>query len=143
MFLVRWSCWALVMCMMVACQGRVPPPSDASITPDDSITLTGLWTLEYVGKCAGREPETIEITVLDDSHMVFDEFTLTANDEGHYVGSIQSIAPMPADGRDIVFETTIDLVREDRNTFAGTETITESGKSSDDCPIRLVYQGEE
>ena len=70
------------------------------------------------------------------------KFTLSINGDGVYVGSIESIAPMPADGRDIVFETVIEVTQDDRTMFSGTETITESGKDSEDCPIQLVYQGD-
>lgn len=146
MTFLRWSLSSLLLVMVLsACASQsIPAPSpQPTDVPDDSIAPLGSWSLQYVGKCAGRDAENIDITVLDETQIVFEEFTLTISDDGVYVGSIQSIAPMPADGRDIVFETVIELAQEDRNTFSGTETITETGKGADDCPIQLVYQGDE
>lgn len=146
MTFLRWSLSSLLLVIVLsacASQSTPTPSPQPTDVPDNSIAPSGSWSLQYTGKCAGRDAENIDITVLDDKQIAFEEFMLMINGEGVYIGSIQSVAPMPADGRDIVFETVIELTQEDRNTFSGTETITESGKASDDCPIQLVYQGDE
>lgn len=142
MICLRWG-YCLVMVFLLAACGSPSAPAPTLSPTDDSIAPLGIWSFEYSGDCSGRDAETIDITTLGEQEIVFDEFILVKSDDGDYVGSIESIAPMPADGRDIVFETLIEISQDDSTTFSGTETITETGKGSDACPIQIVYQGGE
>lgn len=101
----------------------------------------GSWTLEYTGGCAGRESEPINISHLDDAELVFDDFRLRRNTEGIFEGSADFIAPMPADGRDVIYTIAYALRLSDDGSFTGSESITEDGGESLDCPIQLVFAG--
>lgn len=101
----------------------------------------GRWTLVYTGGCAGRESEAIQVNRLDDAALAFGDFHLRRNAEGIFEGSADFIAPMPADGRDVVYTIAYALRLEDDGTFAGTESITEDGGESLDCPIQLIFVG--
>ncbi len=101
----------------------------------------GTWSLEYHGGCSGREAETLRITRLDETAIVFDDFRLLRDDEGDYSGSAIFIAPMPVDGREIPYEIIYTLSSRDDGGFAGTETIIEGGGHGLDCPVELVFLG--
>lgn len=101
----------------------------------------GKWSLEFRGGCSGQEAETLQITRLDESEIVFDEFELLRNEGGDYVGSAIFIAPMPVDGRDIPYEISYRLSATEDGGFAGTETIVEGGGHGLDCPVELLYAG--
>ena len=103
----------------------------------------GLWSLRFTGGCSGQEAESLLITQLDESAIVFDEFELLRNEAGEYVGSAIFIAPMPVDGRDIPYEISYALRETDDGGFRGTETIIEGGGHGLGCPIALVYEGAE
>ncbi len=107
----------------------------------EGASRLGAWTLAYTGGCAGRESETLLITQLDETVIVFDEFELLRNETDEYVGSAIFIAPMPVDGRDIPYEISYALRASDDGRFSGTETITEGGGASLGCPVELVYGG--
>ena len=76
MTVLRWSLSSLLlMFVLSACASPATPtpspkPTDAL---DDSIAPLGSWSLEYIGKCARRDPENIDITFLDDVQIVFEE----------------------------------------------------------------------
>ena len=99
----------------------------------------GRWLLEYGGDCRGREAEPIVISQLDAAQIVFDGFRLTRNADGQYEGSASFIAAMPVDGREIPYAIAYVLSRDESGGFVGTETVTEDGGLSADCPIELVY----
>ena len=99
----------------------------------------GEWSLEYRGGCTGREAEKLQITRLDENEIAFDDFRLLHNEAGEFVGSATFFAPMPVDGRNIPYEVTYTLRASDEGMFVGTETITEGGGHSLDCPVALVY----
>lgn len=103
---------------------------------------TGRWSLQYTGGCAGRESEPIDITRFDDDELHFDDFVLRHDEAGLYVGSADFIAPMPADGRDVVYTVTYSLRLEEDGKFIGTERITEDGGHSLDCPVELAPAAE-
>lgn len=129
----------LVIAQLAACGSMQAPQT--SVTRQPEPPRTGNWSLEYTGECAGREAETLLITTLDESGIVFDEFELLRNEAGEYVGSAIFIAPMPVDGREIPYEVTYRLIATDDGGFSGTETIVEGGGHGLDCPIALVYLG--
>ena len=101
----------------------------------------GRWSLQYTGGCTGREAEPLDITILDETRMVFDNFRLMRDETGIYVGSATFIAPMPVDGREIPYEIAFRLRPTAAGGFVGTETITEGGGHSLDCPVELVFEG--
>ena len=143
MKLLRWS-FGLVLIVMLSACGQIfaPPVTLPTVIPtEDSIVPSGKWSLSYMGDCSAREAESLDVTITEDGAIVFDDYTLTLNDDGEYVGSAQFTAPMPADGRDIVFITEYRLTQEDRTTFAGVQSVEEVGKGSEPCPVRLVYIG--
>lgn len=101
----------------------------------------GSWRLQYTGGCAGREAEAIQVSRLGDEELMFDDFHLWRNTEGIFEGSADFIAPMPADGRDVIYTVSYALHALEEGKFAGTETITEDGGASLGCPIQLVFAG--
>ena len=103
---------------------------------------TGRWSLEYFGGCTGREAKPILVTHLDDNTLIFDDFELRRDDDGQFTGSADFVAPMPADGRDVIYTIAYSLRDVGDGKFAGTEEITEGGGHSLDCPVELVYVGE-
>lgn len=107
--------------------------------PMRDMPRAGVWTQQYTGECEGRESETLLITELDATTIVFDDFELLRNAEGEYVGSAIFIAPMPVDGRDIPYEITYALKANDDGGFSGAEKIVEGGGHGLACPIELVY----
>ena len=131
----------LVIAFLVSCGAMAPMPDAAPAQPQ--TPRTGKWSLGYSGGCTGREAEPLLITALDESQLVFDDFHLLRDEAGHYAGSADFIAPMPADGRDVVYTIAYRLSLNEDRTFVGTETITEGGGHSLDCPVALVYVGAE
>lgn len=123
-----------LLLVLSACGTLATQPTQKPVAPK-----AGVWLQQYTGGCEGRESETLLITQLDDSAIVFDEFELLRNEEGEYVGSAIFIAPMPVDGRDIPYEITYALKANDDGGFRGTETIVEGGGHGIACPIELVY----
>ena len=117
-----------------ACGTPAPPPGAAS-----ALARPGIWTQHYTGECAGREPESLRISQLNESEIIFDEFQLQRNENGEYSGSAIFIAPMPVDGRDIPYEIRYVLRASGDNGFSGTETIIEGGGHGIGCPIDLVF----
>lgn len=113
-------------------------PEHARLAP-----RAGEWSLEYTGGCSGQEAETLLITRLDNSEIVFDDWQLLRNDRGEFSGTVNRIAPMPVDGRDIPYTITYTLSAADGGGFAGTETIVEGGGHGLDCPVQLVFVGVE
>jgi len=110
--------------------------------PTPEKPTAGMWSLRFTGECSGQEAESLLITQLDESKIVFDEFDLLRNEAGEYVGSAIFIAAMPVDGRDIPYEIRYVLRASDDGGFRGTETIIEGGGHGLGCPIELVYIGE-
>ena len=102
----------------------------------------GRWSLEYRGGCSGQEAETLLITRLDENEISFDDYQLLRNDEGEYSGTVDRIAPMPVDGRDIPYTITYTLSATDDGGFAGTETIVEGGGHGLDCAVELRFIGD-
>ena len=76
---------------------------------------------------------------LEAADLVFDGFHVRRDSEGIFQGSADFIAPMPADGRNVVYTVTYALQAFEDGRFAGTETITEDGGASLDCPVELVF----
>ncbi|MCY4019563.1 MAG: hypothetical protein OXG39_09160 [Chloroflexi bacterium] len=136
----RFCCLALALIWVAGC-GTLAKPSDFRIGQPADRPLIGRWTLEYTGGCAGREAEAIQVSRLDDEELVFDDFHLRRNREGIFEGSAEFIAPMPADGRDVVYIISYALHAREDDIFVGTETITEDGGASLGCPIQLVFAG--
>ena len=60
---------APLMLILSACGTMATPPESEAIMP-----RAGLWTQEYSGECAGRESETLRISQLNETEIVFDEF---------------------------------------------------------------------
>ncbi|MCY4070807.1 MAG: hypothetical protein OXG60_05880 [Chloroflexi bacterium] len=146
--LFRFCCLALAAIWIAGCGTMAIPvktplekSSPIAIGGDLERSRLGRWTLEYTGGCAGRESETIQVTRLDDAELVFDDFHLRRNSDGVFEGSADFIAPMPADGRDVVYTIAYALSLGDDGKFAGTESITEDGGESLDCSIQLVFAG--
>ena len=102
----------------------------------------GVWSLEYTGGCTGREAERLRITQLDETAIVFDDFTLLRDESGQYIGTADRIAPMPVDGREIGYTITYTLTAHETGTFAGVERVVEGGGHGLDCPVALRYLGE-
>ncbi len=117
-----------------ACGTMAPPPESKAERP-----RTGLWSQEYTGECAGRESETLHISQLDETEIVFDDFRLLRDEEGQYSGGANFIAPMPEDERDVIYTIVYDLRGSEDGGFIGTETIIEGGGHSLGCPIELVF----
>ncbi|GEM_PF-1166894 len=138
---LRWSFGLLMLLMLSAC-GDMSTLAPTIVPTADSIAPSGSWSLAYTGDCEAREGESLDITITEDDEIVFDDYTLTLDDDGNYIGSAQFTTPMPVDGRDVVFVITYNLTQEDRTTFIGTETVEEVGKGEDPCPIRLTYASE-
>ena len=97
--------------------------------------------MSFGGGCTGQETELLDITRVDETEIAFDDFQLLRNDEGEYVGSANFIAPMPVDGREIVYTIAYSLKANETGGFTGTETIVEGGGHGIACPIELVYIG--
>ena len=133
---------ALFMSFLLAGCGTMATPGDDGTGASSERPKTGRWSLEYTGGCTGREAESILITHLDDSTLVFDDFALRRDDDGQFAGGVDFVAPMPADGRDVIYTITYSLRNSGVGRFAGTEGITEDGGHSLDCPVELVYVGE-
>ncbi len=139
--LVISTLFALVVLALTACGTMALPPETATQLPHPP--RAGAWSLEYSGGCTGQEAETLQITVLDETAIAFDDFTLRRNEDGEYVGSAIFIAPMPVDGRDIPYEIAYALSAADAGGFTGTETIVEGGGHGIACPVKLRYLGED
>lgn len=118
---------------ITACGTMAPAPVSSPEAPK-----AGLWSLRFSGDCSGQEAESLLITQLDDTVIVFDEFELLRNEAGVYAGSAIFIAPMPVDGRDIPYEIRYALASDDGG-FSGTETIIEGGGHGLACPIELAF----
>ena len=123
--------------MLSACGTMAPAP-----TSEPEMSQAGLWSLRFSGECSGQEAESLRITQLDESAIVFDEFELLRNEAGEYVGSAIFIAPMPVDGRDIPYEISYALRASDDGGFSGTETIIEGGGHGIACQVELVFVGD-
>lgn len=128
--------FALLLVIALSACGTMAP------APKQDLPQAGSWTQQYTGGCAGRESESLLITQLDETTMVFDEFELLRNAAGEYVGSAIFVAPMPVDGRDIPYEIRYVLRASEAGGFSGTETIIEGGGHGIACPIELVFVGE-
>ncbi len=124
---------ALVLCACGTMQTEPGPPAPRA----------GIWSLEYRGDCSGQEAETLHITRLDDQEIAFSDFQLLRNEADEYVGGATFFAPMPADGRNIPYEISYRLRASDAGGFAGEETIVEGGGHGLDCPIELIFIGED
>ena len=129
----------LAVVFLVSCGAMAPMPDAGPKQPQKPPV--GKWSLAYTGGCAGREAEPIEVTRLDETELIFDDFHLRRDEAGYYAGSADFIAPMPADGRDVVYTVAYSLSLNEEGAFVGTETITEGGGHSLDCPVALVYAG--
>ena len=127
-----------LLIFLTACGTMAPAP-----TREAEMPKAGLWSLRFSGDCSGQDAETLLVTRLDESAIVFDEFELLRNEAGEYVGSAIFIAPMPVDGRDIPYEISYVLRASDDGGFRGTETIIEGGGHGIACPIELVFAGAE
>ncbi|MDE2859163.1 MAG: hypothetical protein OXN94_15065 [Chloroflexota bacterium] len=144
----RFACLTLVAFWLSSC-GTMAIPITTPLEKSPSIAVggdleggrPGSWTLEYTGECAGRESETIQVTGLGAAELLFDDFHLRRNTEGVFEGSADFIAPMPADGRDVVYTIDYALRLTDDGKFAGSETITEGGGHSLGCSVELYYVG--
>ena len=133
---------ALFMSFLLAGCGTMATPADDGSDASSERPKTGRWSLEYTGGCTGREAEAILVTHLDDNTLIFDDFELRRDDDGQFTGSADFVAPMPADGRDVIYTIAYSLRDVGEGKYAGTETITEGGGHSLDCPVELVYVGE-
>jgi len=118
-------------------------PAATSLTSQAEAPGPGQWSLAYRGGCSGREAETLRITRLDETAIVFDEFHLLRDEADEYSGSAIFIAPMPADGREIPYEISYALKLNETGGFSGSETIVEDGGHGLDCPVELVFFGEQ
>ena len=126
--------YCIALLLLAGCGALAhPPPTTA---PDPS----GVWTLHFLGDCAGRESERIQVLSLDDAQMSFADFTLKRDADRVYSGSANFIAPMPVDGRDIVYTVRYSLRRETDGRFSGVQSITESGGHSLPCAVELVAE---
>ena len=123
-----------LLLVLSACGTLATQPTQKPAAPK-----AGLWSQHYTGECAGQEAESLLITQLDETAIVFDEFELLRNAEGEYVGSAIFIAPMPVDGRDIPYEITYALKANDDGGFSGSETIVEGGGHGLGCPVELEF----
>ena len=143
---VRLLVSLIPICCLVGCGTMAKPAnpaaSDSSLSEALGRGIAGRWSLEYTGGCTGRESETIHLTLLDDETIVFDDFELRRNNDGVFQGRADFIAPMPADGRDVVYTIAFSLSIAEDGGFAGTESITEGGGQSLECPVKLVPGGE-
>ena len=128
--------FALALLVLCAC-GTMQP----ELAP--SAPRAGIWSLAYRGGCTGQEAETLHITRLDAGEIVFDDFRLLRNEAGEYVGGATFFAPMPVDGRDIPYTISFTLRATEDGGFAGVETIVEGGGHGLDCPVELVFIGEQ
>ena len=128
--------WLCLLGLLAAC-GVMAPMPDAPREQSQAPRI-GEWSLEYRGGCTGREAEKLQITGLDENEIAFDDFRLLRNEAGEFVGSATFFAPMPVDGRNIPYEIAYTLRASDEGMFVGTETITEGGGHSLDCPVALV-----
>ncbi len=128
----------IALLLATACGTMAPMPVLVPEAP-----RAGLWSLRFSGDCSGQETETLLITQLDESAIVFDEFKLLRNEAGEYRGSAIFYAAMPVDGRDIPYEIRYVLRASDDGGFRGTETIIEGGGHGIACPIELVFVGAE
>jgi len=126
----------MLVIALTACGTMAPAPVSAPEAPK-----SGLWSLRFSGDCSGQEAETLLITQLGETAIVFDEFELLRNEAGEYVGSAIFIAPMPVDGRDIPYEISYVLRNSEDGGFVGTETIIEGGGHGIGCPVELVFVG--
>ncbi len=128
--------WLCLLAFLSACGTMTPPLETATNSP-----RAGLWSLEYTGGCAGREAERLQITQLDETAIVFDDFTLLRDAAGQYSGTADRIAPMPVDGREIGYTITYTLTAAEAGAFVGTENIVEGGGHGLECPVALLYLG--
>ena len=139
--LIRFCFLALAAIWVAGC-GTMAMPIENRMDQPTRSPQVGRWTLQYTGECAGRESETIHVTELDDADLVFDDFHLRRSADGVFAGSSDFIAPMPADGRDVIYTISYAFRAVADGSFSGIEQITEGGGHSLDCPIELVFVGE-
>ena len=118
-------------------------PTPTAFNQGSAAGGVGRWLLEYDGPCSGRESESIAISQLDAAQMTFDGFHLRRNAAGQYEGSADFTASMPVDGRDIPYTIAYVLNRNEGGGFVGVESVTEGGGHALECPIALVFAGEE
>lgn len=133
----------LVFSLILLLMGPLYFPSPAAFNQGSAAGGIGRWLLEYGGSCSGRESESITISQLDAAQMVFNGFYLRRNAAGQYEGNADFIASMPVDGRDIPYTIAYVLSRNEAGGFVGAETVTEAGGHALECPIALVFAGEE
>lgn len=138
--LSRFCQLSLALVLIAGCGTMAVPVKSPVDQPTDRPQL-GRWTLAYTGGCSAREAETIQVTHLDDAALVFDDFELRSDDEGQFTGSADFVAPMPVDGRDVVYTISYALRADLEGKFSGIEKVTEGGGHSLDCPVELLYQG--
>lgn len=133
----------LVVSLILLLMGPLYFPAPTAFNQGSAAGGAGRWLLEYDGSCSGRESESITISQLDAAQMIFDGFHLRRNAAGQYEGSADFIASMPVDGRDIPYTIAYVLNRNEGGGFVGVETVTENGGHALECPIALVFAGEE
>ncbi len=137
-FYFRRGALFIWLALLTACGSLAPP-----LTIDETaarLPPAGPWTLAYTGACQDREAESLLINHLTEAEIAFDEFRLLRAEDGQYIGSADFIAPMPADGRDIVYTIAYRLQLTAAGRLVGTETIIESGGHGLACPIELAYR---
>ena len=153
---VELVCVLIVLGLLTACGSMAPMPESFGEKSDPP--RPGNWSLHYSGGCTGQEPESLRFIRIAELEIEFesaaqrntaslegerpDTFGLLRDAEGRYIGSADFIAPMPVDGRDIVYTIAYDLVATDSGGFVGTETFIEGGGQSIACPVELSYVGE-
>ncbi len=129
----------LLLILLGACGTMQPAPTEAPAQLN--LPRAGSWSLEYGGDCLGREAERVDITQLDESAIVFDDFQLLRSEAGEYAGSALFFAAMPVDGRNIPYEVAYALKISDAGRLVGTQTVVEGGGHGLACPVELIFLG--
>ena len=131
-----WRGAALIVPLVLSACGEMAAP-----LPTPPRYFEGRAALQYSGVCQGREAKPVVIAQADAEQMTLDGIVLrrAAGQDEQYAGRADFIAPMPADGRDIVYTIAYSLRRRVDGSLAGTESVIESGGHALDCPVALVF----
>ena len=87
---MRLAAALIAACLLTACGSMAPMPE--MHVNEAGQPRTGAWSLRYTGGCTGREAETLAITKLDESEIVFDDFQLR-RDETAAMSAARSSSP--------------------------------------------------
>ncbi len=131
--------WIVLIVALSACADVTTQTTAIIESSSTEISPSGLWKMTYTGSCASRAPRLLDVDFDDKKSLLFDNYTLNQNDDGHYYANVTTTTFLESCQRDVVFVYEYDLVRDDINTYSGIESITEVGVGTETCTIVLEY----